>query len=354
MIRAGFLDDARRQELTALVRNGKAESRVTRRANALLLLDDGLSFEVIARVLYMDDDTIRYWHELYQQKGLKWLAEFGYKGRSCEMTGEQREALAKWIEETLPRTSAAVGEWIEKECGIGYTRSAIIKLLKRLGMEYRKPKPIPGKLDPAKQAAFIKAYDELLRHLADDEAAMFADAVHPTHEARPAGCWAPKATKVAITQTSGRDRLNIHGAIDLETGKTRMLEVLTVNAESTIALLTAIMIMYPLKRWIHVFLDNARYHHAEMVQEWLKRPDCRIKLHFIPTYCPHLDPIERLWGLMHKHVTHNRCYAKFNDFCNAVLGFLRDEVPQNWQTYCDTVTDNFRIINPAKFRVLKA
>jgi len=37
-----------------------------------------------------------------------------------------------------------------------------------------------------------------------------------------------------------------------------------------------------------------------------------------------------------------------------VLGFLRDEVPKNWQTYCDSVTDNFRIINPADFRVLKA
>jgi hypothetical protein len=34
---------------------------------------------------------------------------------------------------------------------------------------------------------------------------------------------------------------------------------------------------------IHVFLDNARYHHAKLVQEWLARPDCRIKLHFIPT-----------------------------------------------------------------------
>jgi hypothetical protein len=34
------------------------------------------------------------------------------------------------------------------------------------------------------------------------------------------------------------------------------------------------------------------------VQAWLVRPGCRIKLHFIPTYCPHLDPIERLWGLM--------------------------------------------------------
>jgi transposase len=354
MIRAGFLDEGTRKELTALVRDGKAESRVTRRANALLLLDDGWSCQKTAQALYMDDDTIRYWHELYREKGLTWLAEFGYKGRSCEMTAAQQQALAKWVEETLPRTTSAVGERIEKTCGISYTRSAIIKLLTRLGMEYRKPKPIPRKLDPAKQAAFIKAYNDLLNNLANDEVVMFVDAVHPTHEARPAGCWAPKNTKVAIAQTSGRDRLNIHGAIDLETGKTKMLEVLTVNAASTIALLTAIMIMFPLKRWIHVFLDNAKYHHAQMVQEWLARPDCRIKLHFIPTYCPHLDPIERLWGLMHKHITHNRCYAKFNDFCNAVLGFLRDEVPKNWRTYCDSVSDNFRIINPADFRVLKA
>ena len=89
---------------------------------------------------------------------------------------------------------------------------------------------------------------------------------------------------VAVEQNSGRDRLNIHGAINLETGQTRMIEALTVNAESTIALLSALEALYPKKRSIHVFLDNARYHHAEMVQKWLERPDCRIKLHFIPTY----------------------------------------------------------------------
>ena len=353
-MRGNFLDQTTRDELTSLVKDGKAETRVTRRANALLLLDKGWNCERVAEALFMDDDTIRYWHELWTQRGFAWLDEFGYKGRACEMTVLQQKALAIWIEQTLPRTTVAVGEWIEATYGISYTRSAIIKLLKRLGMEYRKPKAVPKKLDPAKQAAFIKAYDDLLNHLADDEAVMFADAVHPTHEARPAGCWAPKDTKVAIAQTSGRDRLNIHGAIDLETGKTKMLEMITVNAESTIALLMAIMIMYPAKRIIHVFLDNAKYHHALMVQQWLAQPGCRIRLHFIPTYCPHLDPIERLWGLMHKNVTHNRCYAKYNDFCNAVLGFLRDEVPKNWPTYCDTVSDNFRIINPADFRVLKA
>lgn len=57
---------------------------------------------------------------------------------------------------------------------------------------------------------------------------------------------------------------------------------------------------------------------------------------------------------MHKHITHNRCYAKYSDFCNAVLGFLRHEEPKNWHFYRDSVSDNFRIINPADFRVLKA
>jgi hypothetical protein len=29
-------------------------------------------------------------------------------------------------------------------------------------------------------------------------------------------------------------------------------------------------------------------------------------------------------------------------------------VPKNWAIFCDSVTDNFRVINPADFRVLKA
>jgi transposase len=103
---------------------------------------------------------------------------------------------------------------------------------------------------------------------------------------------------------------------------------------------------------IHLFLDNARYHHAKLVQSWLARPGCRIKLHFIPAYCPHLDSIERLWGLMHKQITHNRCRATFADFSDAILTFLREELPRNRHIYCDHVTDNFRIIRPEDFRIL--
>jgi transposase len=353
MKRVGFLDGESRKDLIELARDGLAANRLARRANALVLLDDGMSFEAIAKVLLLDDDTIRTWYRLYQQDGIEGLASFGYEGGACRLSVEQRDKLATWITETLPRTTREIGAWIETECGIAYQgRSGLIALLHRIGMEHRKPKTVSRKLDPEKQAGFIKAYENLLNHLDADEVVLFGDAVHPTHAVRAVGCWGPKDTAIAVAQSSGRQRLNVHGAIDLETGKTRMLEVATVNAVSTIMLLMAIEAMYPGKRMIHLFVDNARYHHAKLVQAWLARSACRIKLHFIPAYCPHLDPIERLWGLMHKHITHNRCYERFADFKDAVLTFLREDVPRKWSIYCDEVSDNFRIIAPKDFRII--
>jgi hypothetical protein len=45
MIRGGFLSAEDRRHLIALARDGSAASRLTRRANALVLLDDGWSCE---------------------------------------------------------------------------------------------------------------------------------------------------------------------------------------------------------------------------------------------------------------------------------------------------------------------
>lgn len=353
MIRRGFLDSESRKDLIELARDGAAAHRLARRANALVLLDNGMSCQAVGQVLLLDDDTIRSWHRLYMEDGIEGLASFDHEGSTCRLSQAQRDKLCAWIGEALPRTTRQIGAWIKAEFDVIYeTRSGLIALLHRLGMEYRKPRAVSRKMDPQKQAAFIKAYEDLLNHLEDDEAVLFGDAVHPTHAVRPVGCWGPKDTKVAVGQTSGRQRLNIHGAIDLHTGQTRMVEAPVVDAASTIALLVAIGAMYPRKRLIHVFLDNARYHHAKLVQEWLTRPGCRIKLHFIPPYCPHLNPIERLWGLMHRSVTHNRCHDRFTDFATAILQFLRQDVPRNWHHLCDHVSDNFRIISPKDFRIL--
>jgi transposase len=163
----------------------------------------------------------------------------------------------------------------------------------------------------------------------------------------------PKGTAVAVEQTTGREHLNIHGAIDLETGATQMLLVDRVDTQSTIALLEAIERCFPRQRRIHVIADRARCHRSKLIWEWLRRPGCRIRLHLLPPYCPHLNPIERLWGAMHRAITHNRCSKSFRAFQTEVLTFLRRTVPQNWASFCDAITDNFRVKEPAQFRILK-
>ena len=353
MIRGGYLSEADRRNLIELARDGTIEHRLARRANALVLLDRGMSCEEVGRVLLVDDDTIRSWHVQFRKDGLDGLMVFGYRGRACRLSLDQQEKLRIWVGETLPRTTREVGAWLMAEFGIVYeSRSGLIGLLHRQGLDHHHPEAVSHRMNVSKQQAFIAGYEDLLNGLLDDEVVVFVDAVHPTHSSRPTGCWAPKAMKLGLDQTTGRDRLNLHGAIDLESGATHIFEVQVVDAASTIALLTALEARYLDKRLIHAFADNARYHHARLVRAWMKLPGRRIKLHFVPAYCPHLNPIERLWGLMHKHVTHNRRYLTVTDFAEAILGFLRRDVPRRWNLFRDTVTDNFRIISPADFRIL--
>jgi len=353
VIRAGYLSPEDRADLIALARDGSAAHRLARRANALVLLDKGLSCEEVAEVLLLDDDTVRRWHGLFLEDGLEGLTRFDSGGGASRLSKMQEATLRSWIAETLPRSTRQIGAYIAREFGVIYeSRSGLIALLHRLGLEYSKPERIGRKLDVEKQKAFISAYEKLLNSLGPDEAVLFMDAVHPTHASRPVGCWAPAKENLAIEQTTGRQRLNVHGALDLETGKTAMIDVETVDAASTIKLLQTIEAMYPLLAMIHVYLDNARYHHAVLVQAWLAQPSRRIRLHFIPAYCPHLNPIERLWGVMHRLLTHNKCYATYRDFAEVTLDFLREQVPKQWPKFRDSVTDNFRVIDPKNFRVL--
>ena len=86
------------------------------------------------------------------------MAGFGCEGSTCHLSAEQRQRLVLWVAETLLRTTRHVGAWIEREFGIVYqSRSGLIALLHRLGIEHRKPQSVSRKLDEAEQQDFIEA-----------------------------------------------------------------------------------------------------------------------------------------------------------------------------------------------------
>ena len=352
MIRPNFLSVEDRLELERCLRRHREEYGIARRANAILLLDDGKSCQEIAKFLYLDDDSIRGWYKTYQRDGWEALAVDAWKGGQSRMTQAQEAALCDWLEERFCRSTAEIRAHIAAEFGLTYSHSGCIRIMARLGFEYRKPKPLPRVASAEKQAEFIALYERMMNALDADEAVYFADAVHPEYQTKPAFGWVKAGTNPAVKSTAGRGRVNIHGALNLETFDAPFVEPTTVDGVSAAQLLVKIEANNPDKRVIHVIWDNAAYHRGPDVRDFLARPECRIHLIQLPPYCPHLNPIERLWAVMHQCVPYNRYYPTQKQFAQAILAFFRETIPKEWKNFRDKVSDNFRVINHENFRIL--
>ena len=303
--------------LEGVVRQRKAAGLVVRRANVLLLLDKGWTPRDVAEALYLDEETVRVWHRGFAAEGRASLELKGYSRREGHLTQAQEAELVEHLTAHPPRSVGEVRAHIRACYDVSYCRSGAIKLMGRLGFEYRKPATVLAVADEEAQRAFIEAYEALLNRLDPDEAVVFSDAVHPEHRARPAHGWFPKGSNPALTPSKARpERLNIQGdpqggALDLETFAFQFVEAQTIDTTTTRRMLEKVEAAYPSMRVVHVFLDNAKYHHAKALRPWLLAPDRRVRLHFIPKCSPHLNAIERLWDVMHEHVTRNRHHATF-------------------------------------------
>lgn len=346
------LSAAERETLRTILRQRKVDGLVLRRANVLLLLDKGWCISKIAEAFFINIETVRDWRRQFIMSGLDFLPLSSYSQREGHLNFKQEQNLKEYLTKRPPRSTDEVREYIKALYDCNFSRSGAIKLMHRLGFSYKKPKILPLQATEDKQQEFIKAYEMLINGLYNDEAIVFVDGVHPEHQSKPAHGWFLKDSQPAIPATSGRKRLNIHGGLNLETFDFQFVEAEKINAKTTRQLLEKLEAAHQDKSCIHVFLDNARYHHAKILQPWLQDKKRRVKLHFLPAYAPHLNPIERLWKVMHKWVTHNKYYAKYDDFTEAILQFFRVTIPENWKEFRDTVTDNFKTITRENYQII--
>lgn len=279
------------------------EKRLADRIKAVLYVHFGLSYGEIAKLLLFDEITVRRYFKLFQDKGIDGLLEYRYTGGQTRLTASQETQLKIFLQDNTMRTAKEVVNYVEKTYGMTFTVIGITKLLHRLGFSYKKPKIVPGKVDPAKQAAFLQVYQETKSTLTPNDRIYFLDSTHPQHNTQPAYGWILKGKKndKFVKTNSGRDRLNLNGALNFNDKTAIVLEEKTINKETTIHLLETIKQKQKTGR-VYLVLDNASYYHARVVKRWiLNHP--RFKLLFVPSYSPNLNLIERLWRFFHQKVT---------------------------------------------------
>jgi transposase len=213
--------------------------------------------------------------------------------------------------------------------------------LHQLGFSYKKPKHIPGKANQKAQEEFIARYTQLKETKSPEDRIYFMDGVHPLHNSQPAYGWIRKGKEQALKANTGRMRVNINGAYDIENQKVIIREDESINSQSTIALLEQMLKEQPFGI-LYIILDNARYYRSQIVKEYLEKNQ-RVQFVFLPPYSPNLNIIERLWKLFKKKTTYNKYYEKFAVFKEKCMGFF--ENIDKYKIELDSLmTDNFQLI----------
>jgi transposase len=316
-----FLSQTERDSLKASHRLER-DKRKCDRIKAILMLDRGLSYEEIEEHLLLEEDTIKRYFSLYREGGEKALLSTYYMGKSCLLTKEELQEVEEFVEKNTPQSATAVVEFVRKEFGKEYTVSAIVALLHRLGFIYKKPKLVPGKADPEKQEQFLKEIQQIQEELGEEDVLFYADGVHPQHNTKAAYGWFRRGDKQQLPANSGRERMNINGALNAKDLSIAIDISNAVNSQSTIHLLQGIERKYLNAKRIVIVCDNAPYNRSKMVKEFLK--GTRIEMKFLPPYSPNLNLIERVWRFMNKKVRDNKYYEKFEEFKEAILDFFKN------------------------------
>jgi transposase len=313
-----------KEELAFLRKAHKSEhyKRSAYKINAIILLGSDWTLEQVKEALLIDDETLRSYVKKYQDGGLPDLLKVDYKGSEPYLSIQQLELLCQELNSNIYLTTQAVLEHVEKIFKVSYSQSGMRDLLHRLGYEYKKPKLVPGNPDGEAQEIFVQQYEEFMLNKSEGEEVLFLDAVHPQHNTMAAYGWMRRGERREIKTNSGRERLNLHGAINAETLEVTIIESETVDDESTIQLLSIIENKYALATAIFIILDNAKYHYSRKVRRFLETS--KIKLVFLPSYSLNLNLIERLWKYFKKKVLYNTYYSGVKDFRKACIEFFKN------------------------------
>ena len=122
--------------------------------------------------------------------------------------------------------------------------------------------------------------------------------------------WIPPEVKNPIVfHESNRKKVSIFGSVNTQNGQFAYGFSPIFNAETFLDHLKQLISLKPKGKKILLVLDNARYHHAIMIQPWLEENKRKIELFFLPPYSPILNPAELIWKYSRYSVTHNRYFS---------------------------------------------
>jgi transposase len=227
-----------------------------------------------------------------------------------------------WTQELLAKV-------MEELTGVKVHPGTMSRALKMIGARLGQPKPTVGCpwSKPAKNRR-LAAIRRAIEGMGSGEVAIYLDEVDIHLNPKIGADWMNRGKQKEVMTPGQNVKRYICGALDTQTGCIQYVAGERKNSQLFIATLGRLLKIYPDAPMIHVVLDNFRIHSSKQVQAWMKQNGDRIRLHFLPPYCPDHNKIERRWRDLHAGVTRNHRCKTIDELMSNVEQWLKDRNKQ--------------------------
>ena len=326
MLRITQISEEDHRELRRMTRHEKG-SVVLRAQLILWAYHDQESVPPLARRIGWTQERTRHWIHRFLREGPSGLYDRPGRGRSTKQTLQVKQALSDALDEGTPPAHTGYTCW---------TLALLVSfLLLRFGLRihpstlrrwihpqfhWQRPQTEPVCKDPAGEAK-LRRITHLVQTVEAPDVLLYQD--ETTLRLLPVirGMWMRIGKQYRIPTGSGwNTSIKVFGALHAHTGAWTYQIFDTCNGEHFIRFLETLLATYP-QGTIYIILDQASWHRAQRVQEWLDSHP-RIQLQWLPTGCPKLNPVERIWGKLKDQVAANRWHGTLGVIRRVTEHFL--------------------------------
>jgi putative transposase len=311
------------------------------RLHAVYQVAKGKPIQEVSDMYNVSEKAIYNWVHRYNAEGLKGLCDRPHSGRPSRLSITQKEILRQTIKDKPEKEGYPSGTWtgamaisyIAKTFGVVYKRAQIYNLLHELGFSFQRGRGYyPEKQGREEKVEEIK---KKLQSLDSESVVVYEDEASVSNTATVSYAWSEIGIQPRIEVPQRRkERRTIFGCVNTKTGE--FIEQVSErgNTRTFFSLLLKVANANKGKK-VYMIVDNVRFHHAKRLKPILERYSHIMELIFLPPYSPDLNPVERVWWLMRKKVTHNRGIKTMDERINDFYYWCRNTSPSDIITICN-------------------
>ena len=302
------------------------------RMRAVKQIEAGESPEVIAQGLDFHRSCVYEWIAKYREGGLDALRTKPISGRPRKLTGKHLGKLYRIITTKNPLqlkfafalwTRSMIRELIRDEFDVCLSDVSVGRLLRKLGLSPQKPLYRAYQQDAEAVERWRREEYPVIKKVAKREGATiyFEDESAVRSDYHSGTTWAEVGKTPVVKVTGARFRVNLISAISAQGALRFMVTDKRLTAAVFIEFLKRLL--HDAERPVFLILDGHPVHRSSKVKKFVVSTDGQLRLFFLPSYSPELNPDEMVWNHLKRHRVGKTVVTGSDDLKRKVIAHLR-------------------------------